>query len=522
MSSSSSKNNLKADLQSIEWLQDLFDHAHDLIQIVAIDGTMMYVNKTWSLLLGYEQEQIIGRPLVSFIDDPDQRRYTEYRNLVIRGTIAHKPIIFNLKTKNGRKVAVEGVVSVKTQNETPLYTRGIFRDITDRIESEKRLQVLYDKLAEREYNLEQLLTYAPDAVIVINHNSEITYWNPKAEQIFGWTSEEVIGKQLSTTIIPDQYREAHEAGMKRYLSTGEIRVLNKTIEISALNRNGEEFYISLTISRASQHSGVAFVAFIRDINQQKLAQRELENKTKQLELSNKSLEAFAYATSHDLKQPIRKMQIFSGRLAESAANKLNADEKDYLVRIQNASVRMKNLIDGLLNYSSLSAGDDLHTDVDLNELLNELLTDLEMEIREQSAHINAEILPVIHGDRRQLQQLFHNLLENAIKYSKPGMANDIHIHARIIKGHESPFQLPTSETNTSFHLIEIEDQGIGFDQQHAEKIFNMFIRLHTQAHYEGTGVGLSIVQKVIENHKGYIRAEAENGQGAIFTILLPA
>lgn len=517
----SSKNDLNAHLQSIEWLKDLFDHAHDLIQIVALDGTMLYVNKTWSILLGYEQGQIIGKPLLSFIDKEDRQRYTAYRQQVVAGTISNKPIVVNLETNDGKQIAVEGVVSVKIENGIPLYTRGIFRNITERVENEKRLQALYDTLAEREYNFQQLLTYAPDAVIVIDPGSIIRYWNPKAEEIFGWAAGEVLGKPLASTIIPPQYRQAHEAGMKRYLSTGEIHVLNKTIEITALKRTGEEFYISLTISRASQHSGVAFVAFVRDINQQKQALRELENKTKQLENSNKSLEAFAYATSHDLKQPIRKMQIFSGRLLTSANSKLDASEKDYLHRIQNASVRMQSLIDDLMNYSSLNSNKDLDAGVDLNELLSDVTASLEMEIKEKNVNIHLDALPVVKGSKRQLQQLFQNLLENSIKYSKSSATNNIHVYSKKIKGIESPFELPAIEAGTSFHLIEVKDEGIGFDQQHAEKIFNMFIRLHTQQQYEGTGVGLSIALKAVENHHGYIKAWGEKGVGATFIILLP-
>lgn len=522
MPESSSKNELDAYLQSNEWLKDLFDQAHDLIQMVAIDGSMIYVNKTWSEVLGYEPQQIPGSQLLSFIDEPDRQRYAEYRSQVINGTISHKPIIFKLVTKDGKRISVEGTVGVNTVNGHPLYTRGIFRDITERIENEKRLQSLYDKLAEREYNLQQLLTYAPDAIIVIDVNSNITYWNPKAEEIFGWKAEEVIGRTLSSTIVPEQYRQAHESGLKRYLSTGEARVLNKTIEISALNRSGEEFYVSLTISSASQHSGIAFVAFIRDIHQQKLAQRELENKTKQLELSNRSLEAFAYATSHDLKQPIRKMQLFAGRLAESAYSKLNDMEKDFLSRIENASVRMKGLIDDLLNYSSLSEETELHVDIDLTELFNQVIRDLDMEIREQGTHIEVGPLPVVNGNARQIQQLFHNLIENSIKYSTPSVPNVIQVHSRKTKGSESVFELSGTELDRTFHVIEISDQGIGFDQAHADKLFNMFFRLHTQQQYEGTGVGLAIARKVIENHQGYIRAEGAKGHGATFTIMLPA
>lgn len=502
------------------WLQDLFDHAHDLIQIVQLDGTIKYVNNSWSKLLAYPADEIIGRPIYDFIHDEDRPLYQAYRQQIIEGLTADGPFVFRMVKKNGDNVYVEGAVSAKKADGKALYTRGIFRDITIRIQNEQQLKKLNEGLQERQQNLQQLLLHAPDAMIVIDRESHIRFWNPKAEEIFGWTAEEVTGKTLSSTIIPPQYREAHEKGMKRYLTTGEAHVLNKSIEITALNKKGEEFYVSLTISRTTQENKPAFIAFLRDISEQKKNQLELEEKTRQLEQTNKNLEAFAYAASHDLKEPLRKVQIFSDLLKQKWFDRFDAEDKGYLNRIGTATTRMKDLIDDLLTYSAIGNGVAQFVEVDLTQLIKGVLGDLDLLIQEKEADIEIGPLPVVQGQARQLHQVFQNLLDNALKYSKPGGWPRIHICSRTVRGADLP-PAASQEAHHLFHLIEVEDNGVGFEQKDAERIFQVFTRLHGNAELKGTGVGLSIVQKVVNHHNGFVWAESEPGKGTTFRIALP-
>jgi PAS domain S-box-containing protein len=210
------KNIVETALKDDQWLRDLFDHAHDLIQIVQVDGTLLYVNNSWSTVLEYAQDEIQGKPILSFIEEVDRTRYQQYRHAVIEGTLFKTPITFNLRSKNGRIIPVEGVISVKNEQGTPQYTLGIFRDISLRLQTEVTLKRLNQELQEREQNLTQLLIHAPDAVIVIDKESHISFWNPKAEALFGWREEEVLHHPLQSFIIPVQYREAHQRGMQRY------------------------------------------------------------------------------------------------------------------------------------------------------------------------------------------------------------------------------------------------------------------------------------------------------------------
>ena len=370
-----------------------------------------------------------------------------------------------------------------------------------------------EEFIEKEHEEHQLLLHAPDAIIVINEHSRIIFWNLKAEAIFGWTTDEALGQSLSEMIIPPVYREAHAKGMKLFLATGQANVLNKTIEITALNKKGEEFYISLTISTAFQNEKISFIAFIRDITQQKMNDLELERKRTELEKTNKELEQFAYAASHDMQEPLRKIRTFASFLIESAADKLNAIEKTYLLKISIASERMKTLIDDLLNYSHQTVGQTF-IDVDLNIVVQNVLHDLELLIQQKKGIITVDSLPAIKAIPVQMDQLFYNLLHNSLKFSKQNIPPFIHIGCLADKDNKEPGEGKAVD-------IYIKDNGLGFDPEYAEKIFVLFQRLNTRHVYEGSGIGLTLCKKIVENHRGKIWVESEPGIGTRFFIRLP-
>jgi light-regulated signal transduction histidine kinase (bacteriophytochrome) len=253
----------------------------------------------------------------------------------------------------------------------------------------------------------------------------------------------------------------------------------------------------------------------------KKTQLQLEKLVEDLKKSNSYLEEFAHVASHDLKEPIRKIHTFSDRLKLSIGNRLNENELAIFNRMQNATERMMLLMDDLLSYSHLSLTTKKMETVDLNEKIKNVLNDLEVLIEEKSAQIQVANLPTIQGYRRQLQQLFQNLIGNAIKYSKNGVTPQINIKASLVNGADVPQIAGTELVSNQYRLIEVEDNGIGFEPAYAERIFGMFQRLHGKTEYPGTGVGLSIARKVVENHNGFIWAESELGKGATFKVLLP-
>ncbi|OLY90614.1 PAS domain-containing protein [Cnuella takakiae] len=258
-----------------------------------------------------------------------------------------------------------------------------------------------------------------------------------------------------------------------------------------------------------------------DITQLKTLQLQLEQNIEELKRSNAYLEEFAHAASHDLKEPIRKIQTFSDRLQSSLKDRLTEGEAGIFQRMHTAASRMNQLVEDLLTYSQVSETPLQKEEVNLNKKVQIVLSDLDVQIEEKKAVIEVHSLPVVNGYRRQLQQLFQNLISNALKYSKQDTPPRIVISSRSITGADLAEQLPAAMWEQHYYLIEVQDNGIGFEQEYADHIFKMFQRLHGRSEYEGTGIGLSIARKVIDNHQGYIWAQSRIGEGARFSFLLP-
>lgn len=278
-------------------------------------------------------------------------------------------------------------------------------------------------------------------------------------------------------------------------------------------------WLELTVSRLDHNH---LIHVFTDVTPIKEAQLEVEQTVHALRRSNAYLQDFAHVASHDLKEPLRKILTFIDRLKTSIGAQLNEKELLYFDRIQYSSQRMLRLVDDILELSKVNEDATSDVLVDLNEQVQLVLSDLELAIEEKHARIEVKNkLPLITGNKRQLQQLFQNILSNSLKYSKNDVAPEITVSSKIIKGRDAAtFTLP-EHSEKDFYLIEVTDNGIGFQQQYAERIFDMLQRLHAKSEYSGTGIGLSIARKVVENHKGYIWAEGEPGKGAAFRMLFP-
>jgi signal transduction histidine kinase len=258
-----------------------------------------------------------------------------------------------------------------------------------------------------------------------------------------------------------------------------------------------------------------------DVTSTKEAQLRQQKLLEELQRSNTNLEEFAYAASHDLKEPIRKVLFFADRLKTKLKDRLEEEDARLFSRLEAANQRMGGLVDDLLTYSQVSQRPNTLGAVDLNALIQGILDDLELEIEEKEAKVHIDNLAGIRGHQRQLQQLFHNLIGNALKYSKPGVPPQISVNCRTMSGEETGLKLSPEELRRHFYVIEVRDNGIGFEQSDAERIFNVFQRLHGKTEYAGSGVGLAIARKVAQNHGGYITAESAPGEGSTFTVFLP-
>lgn len=249
-------------------------------------------------------------------------------------------------------------------------------------------------------------------------------------------------------------------------------------------------------------------------------QLQLTDQIERLNMSNKELEQFAYVASHDLQEPLRKISAFSDLLNDQYKDKLEGEGSLYLSRIVNSSTRMRKLINDLLNYSRVGRKPIAEEIIALDELMPTILEDLEILIKEKKADISLTPLPEVKGSPSEIRQLFQNLLVNALKFSKPDEPTVIQITAHPAS-REEVARHSTLDPMALYHVIRIKDQGIGFDQQYADRIFVIFQRLHGKDKYEGTGIGLAVCKKITEKLHGAIYAESEPGQGATFTLLLP-
>jgi len=268
------------------------------------------------------------------------------------------------------------------------------------------------------------------------------------------------------------------------------------------------------------HGQSTHIGVIQDITPEHINNSTLQEKNRELELSNQELSSFNQIASHDLQEPLRKIQTFISLIKESELSGMSKSDIEYFDRIQNSVTRMRKLIDDLLLFSRTNKTDKIFEESDLNVLLKNTLLELSEEIEEKGAHIESAQLPVLKVIPFQIQQLFKNLINNSLKYSKISGEQMIKIGCEKIVAKDYP--ILNMESEKKYYKITVADSGQGFEQQYAEQIFTIFKRLHTSDEYPGTGIGLSICKRIVENHSGFIFAEGKSGIGATFSIFFPA
>lgn len=401
----------------------------------------------------------------------------------------------------------------------PLRLVAVVQDITDQKifaeELERQVKQRTEELQKAHDHLQLIinLVSAPLQVLVpIRENENVIDFTYKltntayaAYTVF--KPEELTGKKVGD-VFPGYFSTDSFKNIRQVAMTGISNTWENQYSADGLN-------IFNLMSAAMLDEDV--VVHQTDFTKLKSLQLELQRKLVELERSNESLEEFAHASSHDLKEPIRKIQVFTDQLKGELSEQLSDKQLRLFQRIENASKRMASLIDNLLLYSQVSERPLETESVNLNDTLQLVQEDLELVISQKAAQIHSDELPVINGYKRQLQQLFQNLVSNAIKYSKDDVAPVIKIHSELISGKSVHL-----DEETMYYRISVEDNGIGFEQKYAEQIFQMFQRLHAKNEYSGTGLGLSIAKRIVDNHRGKITADSIPGEGATFYLYLPA
>ncbi|MHB8911854.1 MAG: PAS domain-containing sensor histidine kinase, partial [Lysobacter sp.] len=490
----------------------LLDSTAEAIYGIDADGHCTFINSACVRMLGYaDSQELLGKDMHALIHyaRPDGTPYPVEECHIYQAVRTDTPTHVDDEVfwrADGTRFAAEYWSYPMRRHGQLVGAVVTFLDITARKQAEERLR-------HSEERTRAIIESASDAFIAIDADGIVIGWNQQAETMFGWSRDEAVGRRLSDMILPARHRAPHEHGLRRFAATGEGPVLNKRIEITALRRCGEKFPVELAIWPVLADGIHTFNAFVHDITERKRAadsilalNAELNANTVQLQQTNRELEAFSYTISHDLRAPLRHIDGYARMLHEDAGDQLDAEMRRYLDTISDSARQMGALIDDLLAFSRLGRKPVERTDVDMDALVSRVVHELGAG-GAGDGRVSVGQLPAANADPVLLKQVWVNLLSNALKYSAP-------------RGDDARIEI-SGEHGDGIVRYRICDNGAGFDMRYADKLFGVFQRLHSQDEFEGTGVGLAIVQRIVIRHGGTIGAQAEPGRGATFTFELP-
>jgi two-component system, LuxR family, sensor kinase FixL len=385
---------------------------------------------------------------------------------------------------------------------------------------ELHVQARAQQLQKLQRTYELILNSAGEGICGLDYEGKITFVNPAAAKMMGAAIPELVGRP-APQVFPHFMTNGHSESGHR---NGE-----HTTEVVATRRDGTTF--GAEFLRTPLREGdriIGEVLLFKDITERKQAQETLTLKAAELARSNAELEQFAFVASHDLQEPLRKIQAFGDRLKMKCAAVNLEEGRDYLDRMQGAAARMQTLIYDLLTFSRVISRTEPFVPVDLKTVAREVIGDLEVRLEKTGGRVEIGELPTIEADALQMRQLLLNLIGNALKFHAPGTAPVVRLQSRLATPgaatEATGLPQPPGEPDTEiqFHELTVADNGIGFDEKYLDRIFAVFQRLHGRQEYEGTGIGLAVCRRIVDRHGGTITARSKPGEGATFIFTLPA
>lgn len=488
------------DTNSNDMFSQIFrEHASIMLLIDADQHRLIAANKAATRFYGYTEDQMRGMPLEHINQQGRAHIAKTMENIRERGLFTFE---FTHTLADGSLREVEVHTSPITLGDQKNVLFSIIHDITEHKLAEQALE-------RGEEILSALIEHSLDMIVVVDHEKKFVFVSPSVERVLGHKPDELIGSHANTLTHPEDDAALLTQFQELINTPGQFAEMTYRIK----HADGSWRMISSVVRNLLDDPAIRGLVFnSRDITRKTRVAQELRDYANRLEANNRELKEFAYVASHDLQEPLRKIRAFGDRLDRQYSDALGERGRDYLRRMNQSAGRMSTLIHDLLEFSRLSTRALPTRDIDLNRVLEGVLSDLELTIRENRATFDIAELPTLQADPTQMRQLLQNLVSNALKFRHNERRVHIEISTRVL-GH-------TPCAPHAFELV-VRDNGIGFDPKHAQNVFLPFHRLHKKHEYSGTGIGLAICRRIVERHAGNIHASSSPGEGATFVVTLP-
>lgn len=477
-------------LKTVQIYSAVVASSNDAIIVKDLDGVILGWNPAAERLYGYTEAEAVGQSVLLIIPAEREHEFGEIMTQVRRGSGIQQ---FETVRRHcdGHLLDISLTVSpVLSHDGEVVGASSIAHDITEKLATEEKFRLVVES--------------APNGVILVDEAGCLQLVNAETERLFGYPRSELLGQPLDL-LIPEEIRTEHTSHFSSFVAAPESRRMGRGRDLFGRHVNGTVFPIEVGLSPIKTRSGMMILAVIVDISERKEAEEAIRQYTEDLKQSNAELETFAYVASHDLQEPLRMVTSYVELLQKRYGGQLDEKADKYIFYAVDGAKRMKQLINDLLTYSRVSTQGREPAPTDTNEVLQRVLRGLEVLITETNATVTADELPEVLADPVQLGQAFQNLISNGIKF----------------RGDEAPRVHISATDSGDLCEFTVRDNGIGIDEKYTERVFQMFQRLNARDAYEGTGIGLAVVKKIVERHGGLIRVISEPGAGASFLFTIP-